>query len=75
MLTAMSRILLIEDDESFRRMLCRTLKRAGHQVIGAAMDAKQSIASLETVDLVLTDIIMPDYGRTGNDSSPRKRLS
>jgi DNA-binding NtrC family response regulator len=57
----MSRILVIEDDESFRRMLSRTLQRAGHQVVEAA-NGRQGVnlLSVETVDLVLTDIIMPD---------------
>lgn len=56
----MATILLIDDDEAFRSMLRRVLQRVGHNVIeategGAALRA----LSGATVDLVITDIIMP----------------
>ncbi len=56
----MATILLIDDDEGFRTMLRRALQRVGYTVIeaeegGAALRA----LSGATVDLVITDIIMP----------------
>ncbi len=57
----MAKILLVDDDEQFRRMLQRTLERAGHSVVPAsngqeALDLFESAAP----DLVLTDLIMPE---------------
>jgi len=57
----MARILLIDDDEGFRGMLQRTLQRAGYEVV-ASGSGKEGLDLLSRVrvDLVLTDIIMPD---------------
>ncbi len=56
----MARILVIDDDEAFRTMLRRTLERAGHEVTEAAEGAAALTAlSEQTIDLVITDIIMP----------------
>jgi len=57
----MARILLIDDDEGFRSMLQRTLQRAGYEVV-ASGSGKEGLDLLSRVrvDLVLTDIIMPD---------------
>jgi len=58
----MAHILLVDDDEAFRHMLRRTLERAGHRVTeandGAA--ALHVVAHDATIDLVITDIIMPN---------------
>jgi DNA-binding NtrC family response regulator len=57
----MARILLIDDDADFRTRLRRTLQKAGYEVAEAGNGQeglKQMSESL--VDLVLTDIIMPD---------------
>lgn len=57
----MATILLIDDDEAFRSMLRRALQRVGHGVIEAAEGGAAFRAlSGATVDLVITDIIMPD---------------
>jgi CheY-like chemotaxis protein len=57
----MAHILLIDDDDGFRRMLRRTLERAGHSVTEAG-DGAQALHALRdiTVDLVITDLIMPE---------------
>ncbi|HPF08541.1 MAG: response regulator [Candidatus Cloacimonetes bacterium] len=57
----MAKILVIEDDDSFRNVLVQMLSRAGFEVRQAG-DGNQAIevcAQFEP-DLVLTDIIMPD---------------
>lgn len=56
----MATILLVDDDEAFRRMLQRLLVRAGYEVIEAAdgRSALQALAGV-TVDLAIIDIIMP----------------
>jgi len=57
----MTRILLVDDDESFRPMLHATLERCGYEVV-TAMNGKEALARYgqQEVDLVITDLIMPD---------------
>ena len=57
----MAKILIIEDDDSFRNVLVQMLKKAGYDVRQAG-DGNQAleVCSLFDPDLVLTDIIMPD---------------
>lgn len=57
----MAGILLVEDEAPIRRMLERTLERAGHVVV-AVEDGRKALAALQaaTIDLVLTDIVMPE---------------
>jgi DNA-binding response OmpR family regulator len=57
----MPKILIIEDDEPFLKMLRLTLERMGHTVLEAhngkiALGIYQS----ESPDLVITDLIMPE---------------
>jgi PAS domain S-box-containing protein len=56
-----ARILLIDDDESFRTMLRLTLAHFGYTVI-EARDGKEGLALFKgaNVDLVITDIVMPE---------------
>lgn len=56
----MAKILLIDDDEALRRVLSKALGHAGHSVIQAS-DGQQGIeiARVTSVDLVVTDLIMP----------------
>src|SRR5215469_13277937 len=56
------RILVVEDDDAVRRMTREFLKIRGYSVIEAsgAADAIQFVESHnETIDLVLTDVVMP----------------
>jgi two-component system response regulator AtoC len=63
------RILLIEDDEAFRRMLEEALRELGHEVVTAG-NAEDGLALARTqavegsaFDLILTDVRLP--GMTG----------
>ncbi len=58
---AMARILLAEDDNDMRGFLARALERAGHEVHSFAegVSAFEELKSRE-VDLLLTDIVMPE---------------
>jgi DNA-binding response OmpR family regulator len=57
----MLRILLVDDEDSFRKMMCQTLTEMGYEVMEACngRDAVQ-IHELCPADIVLTDLIMPD---------------
>ena len=54
-------ILLVEDDESFRELLCTSLRGNGYVVIEAS-DGLKGIAAAKAnrhIDLLLTDVVMP----------------
>ena len=57
----MSRILVVDDDESFRRLVCQVLLRGDHEVL-AAPDGRAALSLFrkQPVDLVITDLIMPE---------------
>ncbi len=57
----MARVLVIDDDDDTRRMLCEVLTRAGHEVVAAA-DGRTGVARYRDsrADVVITDIFMPD---------------
>ena len=57
----MARILLAEDDNDMRMFLARALERAGHEVhsFGEGLSAFEEL-KLREVDLLLTDIVMPE---------------
>ena len=57
----MARILIIDDDETIRRMLARTLTKAGYDVLDAA-DGEEGLKQFRKneIDLVITDLIMPE---------------
>lgn len=55
-------VLIVEDDDSLRAALVRTLKKNGYEVLAArtgadALEQHQSYAG--TIDLVVTDVVMP----------------
>lgn len=57
----MSRILVIEDEIPLRTALRRALEGAGHDVLEAGDGVEASlVAAREPVDVVLTDLIMPN---------------
>lgn len=62
----MARILLVEDDDTLREVLAATL-RAGHHVALEAANGRGVVAACQTleVDLVVTDIVMPDQEGIG----------
>jgi CheY-like chemotaxis protein len=61
-------ILVAEDEEMVRSLVCRMLERAGYRVIGAGDgdDAvKKFMENKENVSLVLSDVVMPK--KTGKE--------
>jgi CheY-like chemotaxis protein len=56
-----ARILIIDDETTVRRLLCEVLKDIGHSLIGVS-SGKEALRLLrqDPVDLVITDILMPD---------------
>lgn len=57
----MASILMVDDNQGFRRTMCRALRRAGFEV-DEASDGHQAGRMLESTayDLVVTDVFMPD---------------
>ena len=57
----MARLLVIDDDEMVREVIASALQRAGHAVSQAAngREAAERIKQ-KPVDLVITDILMPE---------------
>ena len=63
--TGTETILVVDDEAPVRAAIERALTRAGHTVLVAA-DGNEALAILEThtggVDLVVSDIVMPNLG-------------
>ncbi len=60
-LSTEKQILLVEDDEAFRSVLRRSLELQGYRVLEAQNGrVAQSILGLETCDLVISDIRLPE---------------
>ena len=57
----MSSILVVDDEEQIRRLICITLERAGYHVT-EARDGKEALLlhRLAPADLIIMDILMPD---------------
>ena len=57
----MIRVLVVDDDEAFRQTVCDLLVDGDFEILSAESGA-QSFAVLrnQSVDIVLTDIVMPD---------------
>lgn len=57
----MSRVLIIDDDEQILSLVRRILEREGHEVLDAC-DGNQGtkLCRQTRIDLVITDIIMPE---------------
>ena len=56
----MASILLVDDDDQFRRMFSRILVRADHQVVEACEGQEAlDIYGKQPTDLVITDLVMP----------------
>jgi len=57
----MAKVLVIDDDPGFRRMIRMILTRMHHDVV-EARDGNEGVANFkaENPDLVISDIVMPD---------------
>lgn len=57
----MARILVIDDNDQFRNMLCEMLKNEGYDIM-SAHDGKRGMALYrqDPADLIITDINMPE---------------
>lgn len=60
--TGSATVLVVEDGEALRQLIRRMLEPAGYTVIAAsnAAEAKQCFADHDSIDLLLTDVVMPD---------------
>jgi two-component system cell cycle sensor histidine kinase/response regulator CckA len=68
-----ARILLVDDEETVRRVTGRLLEKLGYRVKAAA-DGSEALRIVETgedFDLVLTDVVMP--GLSGIEMAERLR--
>jgi two-component system cell cycle sensor histidine kinase/response regulator CckA len=57
-------ILLVEDEEAVRSLVRRVLERKGYQVFAASngQEALDLSTSHDVIDLLITDVIMPEMG-------------
>lgn len=55
------RVLVVEDDATCRRGICRNLRLAGYEVLSAA-DGVEALAAIEEhgADIIVTDLMMPN---------------
>jgi len=61
----MAKILIVDDETDARELLMRGLVRHGHQTIGAA-DGLQALSLIdESVDALVTDLVMPQLDGVG----------
>jgi len=70
------RILIADDEEPFRRYVTRVLRSEGYEVAEAA-DGLEALKCLEggaRVDLVISDLIMPELGGVGLAKEVRKKF-
>ena len=68
-----SRVLVVEDSEPFRKIICSTLgKRPELQIVGETSDALEAVQRAEELqpDLILLDIGLPTLGGIESASSP-----
>jgi len=65
-------ILLVEDEEMVRRLMCEVLEREGYRVLACSHPAegiKESKRYSGQIDLLLTDVVMP--GMNGREMADR----
>jgi CheY-like chemotaxis protein len=58
-------ILVVEDAETIRKMVCAMLKQSGYRTLEAG-DGSEALDLVRTaphaIDLILTDVVMPEMG-------------
>lgn len=56
----MFKILVVEDDNSLRRLFCRTLQRNNYETLESdCTESALALLDTETIDLIVTDVMMP----------------
>jgi two-component system cell cycle sensor histidine kinase/response regulator CckA len=68
-------VLIVDDDEMVRKFVERVMREAGYQTATASdgPEALEIAAKLETFDVLLTDVMMPEM--TGDELARRVRLA
>ncbi len=58
----MTRVLIVDDHPSFRRLASQLVAAAGYVVVGEAADAASALDEAERLrpDVVLLDVVLPD---------------
>jgi two-component system chemotaxis response regulator CheY len=58
----MARVLVVDDALMMRKMLCDTLAKGGHEVIGEAANGEEAVATFQALrpDVTTLDITMPE---------------
>jgi DNA-binding response OmpR family regulator len=55
------RILIVDDEEAVRKILCQICTREGHEVLQAGSAAEALVLlRVEALDLLITDVVMPE---------------
>jgi Response regulator containing CheY-like receiver, AAA-type ATPase, and DNA-binding domains len=67
-------VLIVDDEEMVRLTLCQLLEREGHKIVTAVNGAEAlAMLAVTDVDLVVTDMIMPDKDGVETIIAIRKR--
>lgn len=68
-------VLIVDDEESVRLFVARVVQEAGHQTTTASdgPEAIEAAAKLESIDLLITDLMMPKM--SGDELARRLRLN
>ncbi len=55
-------VLIVDDDQGFRAQARVLLERAGHEVVGEAVDGASAVVAADALapELVLLDVMLPD---------------
>jgi two-component system, cell cycle sensor histidine kinase and response regulator CckA len=54
-------VLVVDDEEGLRHIVCRTLQQEGYGTLeaGHGVEALEVLEKVDSVDLVVTDVVMP----------------
>ena len=57
----MAQVLVVDDDDQVRKLICQVLQQEGHTV-AEAYNGKKAIQHIQeaVIDLVISDVVMPD---------------
>ena len=57
-----ARVLIVEDDDAFREMLCASLVNYGHEVVGAFVNGREAVSAAVGArpDVAVVDLMLPD---------------